>query len=340
MMKAAMRHLVVIVILLGLSLVLLLPRLPQAGRPAERVAARIAVAQVPYTSALWLAKERGYFSDEGIELTLLPSSSGSQALSAMRRGDCEFATASELTITSALLERDPLRVLATISASIDTLELIARRDLVVARGEDLVHRRIGIIPGGASQSFLDTYLEFNGLTPAMVEQVPLTQEGLLPALREGKVDAISAWMPTSLQAIDEFGDEIAILRAGMIFRWSWNLLARDGEVAGSPQAMRILRATLRATMDIAADPLRAARILEPVLGTSQTHLLETWKRTTFELALDQALLLNLELQARRAMDAAGSAQGELPNFLEVIDARALRAIDPWLVSVIDGKDAF
>ena len=58
----------------------------------------------------------------------------------------------------------------------------------------------------------------------------------------------------------------------------------------------------------------------------------------FEIALDQSLLVNLEMQARWAISGGLARPGAVPNFLPALAPGPLREIDPALVTLIDGKD--
>jgi NitT/TauT family transport system substrate-binding protein len=196
---------------------------------------------------------------------------------------------------------------------------------------------VGYAPGTNSQYFLDTFLEYRGHAPGSVERIPLKAEEMITALADGQVDAIATWTPLNHQALAALGDNGLELRIGSIYRWSWNLVARNEELANGPLAPLVVTALMRATNEILADPEGCARELAPRVGLPADKLLQVWKQTTFDVTLDQSLLLNLEQQARWAMANGLTDQKEVPNFLIGINSQALRSIDPENVTLVDGK---
>lgn len=291
----------------------------------------------PFSAASLLAHSRGWFRDAGVDVTLIERPSGRMALSELSDGQGDFATAAETPIMFALLKSTPIKVIATLGISFDNTTLVCRRDRGIRTSDDLPGHRVGFAPGTNSQYFLDTFLEYRGLKQDSVERIPLKPDEMLPALYDGKVDVLACWSPLNHQALARLGDNGQELRIGAIYRWSWNLVARNEELANGPLAVPVIRALMRATDEIRRDPLGCARELSPVIGMPVDKLVSVWKQTSFDVSLDQSLLLNLEQQARWAMASGLTDQKEIPNFLGCISSTALRTVDAELVTLVDGK---
>jgi NitT/TauT family transport system substrate-binding protein len=304
-----------------------------AGAPGAPIAVRLSTTHTPFSAVVWLAARRGYFAAEGVDVTILPCGSGKSALAELLAGKVDFATAADTPIMFALVDERPVRVLATLGTSSDANEVVARRDRGIATGRDLAGHRIGVVVGTNSQYFLDTFLEICGVPSARVERVALQADDLAPALADGRVDAVSAWTPYSLRVKARLGDGAVSMRAGGLYRWTWNLVAAGSGTAG---AVPVLRALRRACADLQEDPAGAATGLAGTLGMPAASLLDEWRSTRFEIALDQALVINLEMQARWAIGSGLARPGAVPNFLSALAPGPLRAIDPALVTVIDG----
>ena len=306
-----------------------------AAAPAP-LALRLGTTRTPFSAVVWLASERGYFAAEGLDVTVVPYASGKLALADMLAGTVDFATAADTPIMLALMKNRPLRVLATLGTSSDATEVVARRDRGIAAGRDLAGHRVGVVAGTNSQYFLDTFLEVCGVAAAEVERVPLQADELALALVDGRVDAISAWTPYSVRAKELLGERAVSMRAGGLYRWTWNLVVRGG--AEIPGAAALMRALIRSSADLQAAPAGAAAELAGPLALPAASLPGEWRHTRFEVALDQALLVNLEMQARWAIGCGLARPGAVPNFLPALAPGPLRAIDPALVTLIDGLD--
>jgi NitT/TauT family transport system substrate-binding protein len=307
-------------------------------RPEPRLpTATLITTRAPFSAATMLAASRGWFREAGVEVTLEERLSGRMALADLTDGRGDFATAAETPIMFALLKTTPIKVIATLGVSFDNTTLVGRRDRGIDSSENLPGHRVGYAPGTNSQYFLDTFLEYRGHRADSVERIPLKPDEMLKALLDGQVDVIATWTPLNHQALSALGENGQELRIGTIYRWSWNLVARNEEVARSPLAAPILRALIRATAEILRDPAGCAEELSPRLGLPPDKLVQVWKQTSFDVTLDQSLLLNLEQQARWAMASGLTDQKEMPNFLSGICSDALRSIDPEIVTLIDGN---
>lgn len=321
---------VVILVSSAVTVYLLRPRVPLPK-------VTLFTMRAPFSAAILLAESRGWFRDAGVDVTVENRQSGRHALAELTDGKGDFATAAETPIMFALLKSTPVKVIATLGVSFDNTTLVGRKDRGITSSDDLPGHRVGYTPGTNSQYFLDTFLEYRGHSLGSVERIPLKPEEMIQALVDGQVDVIAAWCPLNHQALTALGDNGQELRIGSIYRWSWNLVARNEELANGPLAAPIITALMRATAEILRDPQGCAQELSPLVGMPVDKLVQVWTQTNFEVTLDQSLLLNLEQQARWAMASGLTDQKVVPNFLPGINSQALRSIDPEIVTVIDGK---
>jgi NitT/TauT family transport system substrate-binding protein len=299
--------------------------------------ATLFTTQAPFSAASLLADSRGWFRDAGVDVTVEDRPSGRLALAELTDGKGDFATAAETPIMFALLKGRPIKVIAMLGVSFDNTTLVGRKDRGIMTSDNLPGHRVGYTPGTTSQYFLDTFLEYRDLPPGSVERIPLKPEEMIPALVNGHVDVIATWSPFNYQALAALGDNGQELRIGSVYRWNWNLVARNEELAKGPLAAPIISALMRATAEIIRDPQGCARELSPRLGMPADKLMQAWKYTRFDVTLDQSLLLTLEQQARWAIASGLTEQKEVPNFLGCISSHALRSIDAEIVSLIDGQ---
>lgn len=297
----------------------------------------LVTTNAPFSAATLLAESRGWFREAGVDVILVERPSGRVALGDLTDGHGDFATAAETPIMFALLKATPIKVIATLGVSFDNTTLVGRRDRGIETSEDLPGHRVGYAPGTNSQYFLDTFLEYRGHKQDSIERIPLKPDEMIAALKEGKVDMIACWSPLNHHAVEALGDNGQELRIGAIYRWSWNLVARNEELANGPLAPLIIAALRRATDEILRDPHTCARELSSRIGMPADKLAAVWKQTSFDVTLDQSLLLNLEQQARWAMASGLTDQKEVPNFLGGISSQALRTFDPEIVTLVDGK---
>lgn len=157
---------------------------------------KINVALIPCTDVgpLWLAKKNGYFSAEGLDVTLVNKPSGPDVISGVLGGDADFGFATYPVLVQAQLKtqgRTNLRVVADASAAKpDTTAVVVKKGSPLTRAEDLKGKRIAVTARGTMADLA----VMAGLRAAKVDwsTVEWKQIGfadMLPKLEDGEIDA-------------------------------------------------------------------------------------------------------------------------------------------------------
>lgn len=183
-----------------------------AGTPAETLTT-VKVGNVTSLlfAPLYVALEKGYFEEQGIEVQLEPVQAGQDAMVFLANGQLDFVLAGySAAIFNAVGRGLDLKVIAPMGiqpAEGDPSPLVVRTELVdsgeVTTAADLKGRKIAVLGGaGATGSFLTALrLQKAGLT---LEDVELVNVGLADqeaALSTGAVDAALMSEPYSSKAI-------------------------------------------------------------------------------------------------------------------------------------------
>lgn len=142
----------------------------------------------PDHGPLFVAQERGYFSDAGLRVEMIAPSDPNDPpkLVAAKRADVAISYQPALTLHAG--EGVPLARIATLVATpLNTLVVL--RDGPVRSLADLKGRRIGFSVGGFEDALLKAMLARAGLTLADVSLINVNFS-LSPALLAGRVDAV------------------------------------------------------------------------------------------------------------------------------------------------------
>ena len=165
----------------------------EPGERSKNVA--VAVTTWPADAALFVARDKGYFDDEGIDAAFLPNASGHLGLGALLSGEVDFATSGETPIARAAVEGKRFAVIATISEIDHAIVVVARRDRGVSTPYDLKGKRVGLVAGTTAEFYLDIFLTTLRIDPKKIRVVSLAPEEIVEALASGEVDAVSTWEP-------------------------------------------------------------------------------------------------------------------------------------------------
>ena len=175
---------------------------PYSG-PVEKIT--IGVDHSEYNALLWIARDRGFAKEHGLELDLKTYQSGKDAVTDLQAGRLDLACCAEFVLVGEILAGGPdLRYLSVLSSG-EVNELIARRDRGVSRPEDLRGKTIGLPLKTSAEFFLGRFLTFNHLSLKEVTIVNINPFDLADALAAGKVDAVLVWEPIIYEIIKKIG---------------------------------------------------------------------------------------------------------------------------------------
>jgi NitT/TauT family transport system substrate-binding protein len=306
------------------------------GAPAaEKKKVRVAVTPWPPSASLYIAQEKGYFRDEGLEATLMDYASGHLGLAELLSGKADFAVAADTPIARAAVYRKPVVVVATICEIERAILIIARKDRGVSTAGDLRGKTIGVVAGSASEFYLHIYLTTSYIHPKSVRIVDLAPEQAVHALLKGEVDAVSIWAPHTTVLQDKLGSNGVILHEPGLYNMSWNILCAKALTQTDPEVIaRFLRTIFRAERMIAERPGEAQAITAKKCGMDIAAVEREWSNCDFTMHLDQTLILNLEDQSRWILGKKAGSDEKTPNIMEHVYTKGLTAVHPESVRVV------
>jgi NitT/TauT family transport system substrate-binding protein len=146
----------------------------------------------------WIAMEKGYFKEEGLEMKPIVFTSGVPLMQALSGGSVDVA------IMGAVISNFPSQGVGKVfllnDIEFDTAKLYARPESGVSTIKDLKGKRIATVKGTTAHVFLHNALKANGLDSTKdVELVSMDMAGAVAAFISGAVPAISTWVPFDVQ---------------------------------------------------------------------------------------------------------------------------------------------
>ena len=318
--------------LLTLGLLALLISLPLGVcAAAER---RVQIGFVSFTAAyapLWLAADRGFFAQEGLDPELIFIGSAPTMVASMIAREVPLASTAGTAVVSAVAGGAPLKILATFNNRVGS-DLMARPGIV--RPEDLRGKRVGVqsMGGGIWMQTL-LALEHLGLEPVRDRlhiQVIGPQPQLAKALEAGAIDVTV--LPTAFsQPLKARGYPVLLefLNANIPLTGT-SLIALKETAEQSPQLVeRALKGLLRA-LAFTHDPGNREAVTQTTLArrlrVDQRDAEEAYRAALESLERkpypSTEGLLNIRRMLARSNPRVATIQVE-----DVMDTRILRKLD-------------
>lgn len=298
----------------------------------------VAVAYSPYesTALFWIAKDQGFFVQNGLAVTVRHYPTGAGALEGLIKGEADIVVGTtEFPLVRTAFRKARVRAIAGI-AKAEFIHLVARKDRGIRRISDVRGKRVGTTSGTIVEFYLGRLLELHGLSARDVVLVDLkTPPEWVDAIADGEVDAVVAAQPHVKAILDRLGDNGIVwpaqsdqpMHSLAIAAEAW--LARHHEAA-----RRFLRALAEAEAYAARSPASSKAIVQRRLELAPAYMETVWSQNQFLLSLDQSLILAMEDEARWMIEHGLTPERQVPDFLEYLHEGDLEALKPGAVNVI------
>ncbi|MCK6261795.1 ABC transporter substrate-binding protein [Vibrio sp. ZSDE26] len=294
-----------------------------SGKPSVRI--KIAVSQTPLSSPFIVASHFNLFEKRNLNIEVVPCFGGVACAEALLNDEVDFATASESVVMFKSFEYQDIALLTCFVESGSDLKLLTKSISNIRSVSDLKGKRVGIVKASASEFYFDSLLIANNLKAMALERVYLPPQELNRALLEGQVDAVSVWEPYGYLLMST-SEEILNLSLDGIYQLTFNLLTRDAtEAQLSDETVEILTVLENSIEWMTNNPKQAQDIVAKALDIPSAQLAWQWEDYTFRLSIGNALLSNLQLQSRWAIDS-NLVEGSVPDFRQVLSPRALEQV--------------
>lgn len=289
-----------------------------------------------YSAIVHVAQERGYFADEGLDVSLVDYESGAAAVKDLVAGNVDLATAAGFVVTSNLFDHPELRVVTSLSTTKRNMMIVARADHGISEPSDLAGKTVAVTPKTQAQFFLETHLLLHLVPREEVDVRLMSPSECSSALEAGDVDAVMIWQPNAGQLIERLGAGAAVAWDGQDGQeFFWLLVGTEDSVGARPEVVEsFVRALKRAQDELHAKPEKAHTAVVAGSGLDATYVAGAWPEFRFELALDQSLVSSFEEEALWMVESGMASARTPPDALAALYFTALENVSPEAVTVI------
>ncbi|MEU6671967.1 ABC transporter substrate-binding protein [Streptomyces sp. NPDC046727] len=270
-----------------------------AGSSSDDGRERLTVAALPLTdsAALYLARDRGLFAKEGLDVRVQQVQQSIQALPALLKGQVGvIASANYVTYFQAYEKGTlDLRILAEgVRIAPHMMDVLVPGDSALRTPADLAGKKVAVAVLNNIQSLtLNAILDSRGAGRPAYRQILFPQMG--PALEKGQVDAVHAVEPFSTAIQGELGARVLLDGGSGPARGlpaSGYVTTRDF-VEKHPKAAAGFRRAIEAASRLAAENPDAVRAELPKYSKVTAEQAEKLHLPTYPVTADPAQLRRL-----------------------------------------------
>lgn len=324
---------VVLVLLCGCGVVSLAgcPRPNGPGDPTTAIS--LAEGMQPIVAPVYIADEKGFFKEQGLDVKLVPFAKGKLCLDAVLGGQTEAGTVAETPLMNVGFQNQQVVILTTMETATKNIKCVARKDKAITKPPDLKGHKVGVPIGGNAEYFMDLFLKKYGLTRNDVTVVNLQPFDMVGAIGRGDIDASFSWEPHVTRTLKVLGDKAIVFLGDDLYRETFNIVCLKQWAEKNPKTCeKILRALAKATEFMQTNRDESVSIVGRRIQMEPPELAGIWDYYTFKLTLDQFLMDSLVDQAKWAI-ASKAQTGPVPDYSYMFYSQPLKAVSPGAVTI-------
>ncbi len=294
----------------------------------------IGMESTAVNSLIYIALDRNFFTDNGLEVTIKEYASGLAATNGMLNNEVDTATAAEFVIVGKALAKKSVRTFASID-KFRHIYLIGRKDSGIEKITDLKGKRVGVPLKTAAEFYLGRFLDLQGMNIDQVTLTDVSPSQSVDALVKGDVDAVIVWRPNVNAIEDRLGNGIIEWHAQSDQAAYCSVISTYNWIEKNPERVkRFLKSLARAEDYLIRHPDEARAIVQRKARYDDAYMATVWPEHQLSLSLDQSLILAMEDEARWMIKNRLTDEKQIPDFLNYIYEEGLKAVEPEAVNII------
>ena len=287
-----------------------------------------------YSTLIWIAEDKGFFGNNGLDITNKDYQSGKAAADALLAGEADISISAEFVLVSNSFTNPNLRALGTVD-SVENMELIANKDRGIVEPRDFQGKTIGVTKKSVGEFFLGTFLTFNGIALVDVNVVDMNPKDMPDALLNGDVDAVLTWAPNTFNIKQLLGPRALSWSGQSGQKYHMILMTTDEYIRENPAAIeQFLKSIVQAEEFVAGNSATTKGTIADKYDYESSYIDDAWPRHNFAVGLSQELLLIMEDEARWRIANGLTDAAQAPNYLNFIYFAALEEVSPDAVNII------
>ena len=216
-------------------------------------------------AAYWVALEKGYFTQRGLDVTLENSKGSGDSIAKVDTGRADAGLADTVAVLGASARGARVKMVGMVFDN-TPLNFFSRKDAPITKPKDLEGKTVGAPPGDGQRQAWPAFAKLHKIDESKVTWVNIEPAAKIAALAEKRVDVVGDFttgLPFYEKAMG-VGNAVMMPWAATGFDlYSMSIIASDKTMKERPKALRaFLEASYMGWRDVMADPKAALAIFK------------------------------------------------------------------------------
>lgn len=216
-------------------------------------------------AAYWVAMEKGYFTEAGLDVTLENSKGSGDSIAKVDTGRADAGLADAAVVIGSRARGTTVQIVGMIFDK-SPMNFFSKGDAAIAEPSQLAGKTVAAPPGDSQRQVWPAFARANGLDVNAITWVNIEPTAKVAALAEGRADAVSDYttgLPLMEAAIGEGKVQMLPWADFGFDLYSMSIMAGADTIEKRPEQLRaFLNAAYRGWHDAMANPEEAMAIFK------------------------------------------------------------------------------
>jgi NitT/TauT family transport system substrate-binding protein len=236
-------------------------------------------------AAYWVALDKGYFADRGLDVTLESSKGSGDSIAKVDSGRADAGLADSAVVIASHARGTTIKVVGMVFDK-TPLNVFSSKDKPVREPKDLEGKTLGAPPGDGQRQVWPAFAKANNIDESKVTWVNIEPAAKVAALAEKRVDAVADYT-TGLPLYEKpMGQGNVVMMPWSNFgfdMYSMSIMASQKTMKERPEVLKkFLEAAYLGWRDVMLDPEGALKIFKKRVPEIDVDLI----RANMKLGLD------------------------------------------------------
>jgi NitT/TauT family transport system substrate-binding protein len=272
---------------------------PRRAGAAQLAHVRFGVGSAIAYNPIYVAKEKGFFEEEGLDVEFLWAQAAPEVIQATIGGSAEGGVGGSFGMIAGAEKGAPVITVAVYAYGGERIALAARTDAGITSVKDLYGKKVGFQAGAIGQQMFNTMAQIEKLDVSKIDTVFLNNVDMAAAVAAKGVDAIVTWEPQP-SLLEAKGLVRVIQRGGKYLKSPGCVMFGTEYIKKNPDAVRrFVKAHFRGCQFIRQNPREASVINSKYVRGAVPEVLESsYKYLIFDPRVTKEMLAEFEADMR------------------------------------------
>lgn len=287
-----------------------------------------------------IADKKGYFKEEGLNISNKFIQSGGDMSSLISGGSAQVSFESPYTDIALAANGVGIKIVAPMANIGNTQAVVAGKNANIVNGKDLEDKKVGIPAGAGVMIAIRNMCNELNVDINKIQFVTLSPSDAIAALEKGDIDAMACWEPWISNAQNNGGK---LLFSGLKsylgdkqgdvnwMNFYTTMQVSDTFLKEHPEEVKaMLRALKKATDFINENPDEAAEIIAKEINLDATQVKKIMSQNQYQMLYDDKFVNSCD-EIANFMKETNNISSK-PDFGKYADSSILKSLDETLVT--------